>query len=407
VARARETQAKGGEALLAANLLVADGRAAEALELIDGLYRQPNLALVLLQSCQTLTRELPLLVEREPAQVQPSVDFLLPVLERLAGPQTSDPMLRRRAADYLADACEAALGLDNLGPDPAASLARFGRLLDLVRSVNPGSERLYSSQIRLAAYTRDKLHDPAGAARRIEGLLLNLDLPTEGVALVRLTLGECYLAAGDTARGRVVLTRLGRDPEFREAGGHAHYHLARLDLAEGHFATARDRFAVIALDNPGASYANDALDLGLIISEEMENPTGGPDILALYSPSVYFDLTAQPAFRLKALADFVAAAGRRLDLAEPQHLYEKARYDLATLLADADRTDEALDLLQRVVLEHPAGRYPARALQRRGELLLAAGRGEEAQAAWQQLLAQYPEYIFIDDVRDRLRGMPN
>ena len=114
------------------------------------------------------------------------------------------------------------------------------------------------------------------------------------MALVRLTLGECYLAAGDTARGRVVLDNLGRDPEFRQAAGHAHYHLARLDLAQGHFGMARDRFAVVALDNPGAPYANDALDLGLAIAEEMENPSGGPSILALYAASVYFDLTAQP-----------------------------------------------------------------------------------------------------------------
>ena len=40
-----------------------------------------------------------------------------------------------------------------------------------------------------------------------------------------------------------------------------------LDLAEGHFATARDRFAVVAMDNPAAAYANDALDLGLAIAD--------------------------------------------------------------------------------------------------------------------------------------------
>jgi tetratricopeptide (TPR) repeat protein len=238
-------------------------------------------------------------------------------------------------------------------------------------------------------------------------MLLNLNLPTEGLALVRLTLGESYLAAGDTARGRVVLTRLGRDPEFRQAGGHAHYHLARLDLAEGHFATARDRFAVIALDNPGAAYANDALDLGLIIAEEMDNPTGGPDILALYAPAVYYDLTAQPDARLAALESFVAEAGRRLDLSEPQHLYEKVLFELGSVYAENGRVTEAQDLLQRVVLENPDGRYPARALQLQGQLLRGDGRDSAARAAWERLLAQYPDYLFIDDVRDELRTLPN
>ncbi len=405
IERAAEPQAKGGEALLVANLLVADGRVPEALELIEPLYGQTNLVLVLLQNCLTLTRELKLL--DDPAQVQSSVEYLLAVLERLTGPSGGDVVMRRRAADYLADACEVALELDVLGSDPAASVERFSGLLNRVREVHPASERLYSSRIKLAVYTREYLHDPARAARQLEGMLMNLDLPTAGLALVRLTLGESYLAAGDTARGRVVLTRLGRDPEFRQAGGHAHYHLARLDLAEGHFATARDRFAVIALDNPGASYANDALDLGLIIAEEMDNPTGGPDILALYAPAVYFDLTSQPDQRVTALEAFVDEAGRRLDHEEPQHLYEKSLFELATVYAANGRTAEAVDLLKRVVLEHPDGRYPGRALQMQGDLMAAGGRGTAARGAWQQLLAQYPDYLFIDDVRDNLRALPN
>ncbi|MFT5232489.1 MAG: tetratricopeptide (TPR) repeat protein [Candidatus Krumholzibacteriia bacterium] len=403
--RAREPEAQGGEALLVANLLVANGDSKGALKLVDPLFVKSNLAMVLLQNCLTLTRELKLLTDE--AQIEASIDYLLEVLGRLAGPETSDVILRRRAADYLAAACETALEMDRLAADPASSVVKFSRLLDVVEQANPASEHLYSSRIKLAIYERDQLHDANGAARRLENMLLNLDLPTAGLALVRLTLGESYLAAGDTSRGRVVLTSLGRDPRFRQAGGHAHYHLARLDLAEGHFATARDRFAVIALDNPGASYANDALNLGLIISEEMENPTGGPDILALYSPSVYYDLTSQPDAQVVALEDFVVEAGRRLDLTAPQHLYEKALFELALVYAEHDRVDESLAILKRVVLEHPDGRYPGRALQLQGELLQAGGRGTAARTAWEQLLSQYPNYLFSDDVRDHLKTLPN
>ena len=39
---------------------------------------------------------------------------------------------------------------------------------------------------------------PVRAAARLERLLVNLDLPLEGVALCRLELGLCRLAAGDT-----------------------------------------------------------------------------------------------------------------------------------------------------------------------------------------------------------------
>ena len=358
----------------------------------------------LLQNTILLVRELELMGDSP--QLQPSVDYLLAVLERLAGPVNRDLVLRHRAADQLAQVCEIALEAGALGSDPRQAAERFGELLAMVREVHPSSEYLYSSQIKLAAYTRDVLHEPATAARRLERLLLNLDLPSNGVALVRLTLGECYLADGDTARGRIVLDNLGRDPQFRQAAGHAHYHLARLDLAQGHYATSRDRFAVVAMDNPGAPYANNSLDLGLAIAEEMDNPSGGPSILDLYSPSVYFDLTAKPDMRLTALEDFVTRTVLLVDLEEPQHLLERGRFELANLYLDAGRIDEALERLDQVINVHPDGRYPARALVLRGRILQDAGRSDEARNAWERLLSQYPDYLFLDDVRDELRALP-
>jgi len=402
--RSDESGAQSAETLLVANLLVAGGDVAAAIELVEPLYVGRGSLLALLQNTTLLVRELGLMGDS--AQLQPSVDYLLVVLEQLSGPVNKDFVLRRRSADLLAEVCEFALGAGVLGSDPRRAVDRFGELLGLVRDFHPTSEYLYSSQIKLANYTRDVLNEPEVAARRLERLLANLDLPTHGVALVRLTLGECYLAAGDTARGRIVLDNLGRDPEFHQAAGHAHFHLARLDLAQGHFANSRDRFAVVALDNPSAPYANDALDLGLAIAEEMDNPSGGPSILTLYAGSVYFDLTYQPQARLVALEGFVTQAALLVDLEEPQHLLERGRFELATLSLEAGRPDQALEWLRQVVSDHPNGRYPAQALALRGRILQDAGRLEEARNAWERLLAQYPEFLFIDDVRDELRTLP-
>jgi len=78
-----------------------------------------------------------------------------------------------------------------------------------------------------------------------------------------------------------------------------------------------------------------------------------------------------------------------------------------SVYAEHDRIEESLAILQRVVLENPDGRYPGRALQLRGELLQAGGRGTAARTAWEQLLSQYPDYLFGDDVRERLKSLPN
>ena len=209
-----------------------------------------------------------------------------------------------------------------------------------------------------------------------------------------------------TRPARAVLTSLGRDPDFREAGGHAHFHLARLDLAEGHFVTARDRFAVVAMDNPAASYANDALDLGLAIAEELDNPSGGPTLLSLYARAVYFDLVSQPAARGEALRRFIAQAEALADPDEPQRLLERGCWELARLEARSGRPAEALELYTRITVNHPDGRYPAAALAERARLLAAGGRPAEARAVLEQLLAQYPDWLFVDDAREALRSLP-
>lgn len=411
IARLLATASAPGSApaaqVLAANLMLVDGRAAPAVDLVAPLIARPEGALLLMQNAVVLIRES---AQSPPGasptvEAQATVDYLLGVLERLTDSASGAPNLRVRAADLLAETCELALGRGLLGADPGAAAARFDDLLGRVRTVNPGSQYLYSSRIRLAAFRRDRLGQAREAARGLEQLATDMNLPTEGLAMVRLTLGECYLAAGDTARGRQVLTVLGRDPEFRQAGGQAHYHLARLDLAEGHYETARDRFAVIALENPAAPYANDALELGLALAEELENPGGGPTILQWYAQGVYADLTAQPAAHLEALETFVREAAARLDPGEPQHLLERGRFELAQALVAAGRREEALAQLDDVVTLHPKGRFPALALQMKGRLLIEDGQIDRARDAWQRLLSQYPAFLFGDDVRDDLRRL--
>ncbi|PID80926.1 hypothetical protein CSA17_00400 [bacterium DOLJORAL78_65_58] len=407
-ARSRDPQRRVVEILLAANLLLVDGQAEPAVTRVQPLLKARGSTRTCLQNATTLVRELPLLAEDEArrAEAAATADYLLAVLGRITDEQNDDPNLRKRAADHLAAVCETALEHRILGADPAAAADRFGDLLVQVARANPQSEHLYSSQIKLAVYVRDQMGRPRAAARRLESLLLDLDMPLPGVALVRLTLGECYLAAGDTSRGRIVLTRLGREPRFREAGGHAHYHLARLDLAQGHLATAQDRFAVVALDNPAAPYANDALELGLAIAEEMDNPSGGPDFMLLYSQAVYYDLVAQPQKRIEALENFIAAGLERLDMAEPQHLLERARWDLAQAHVAAGRPADAVAVCRDIVRDHPDGRFPAEALMLQGRLLRGLGHEARARSALEQLLVQYPDFLFVDDARDILRSLP-
>jgi len=392
-------------AVLAANLALAAGRVEAALALVRPGLDEPAALRAALDNAGTLARELPLL---PPPPEQAAVGrYLLAILPALAERPELAGRLRQRALDNLAEACAFALANDLLGEDPAAAATRYGELLALVRAGHPESEHLYAAQIQLACFVRDRLRDPGAAAARLERRLLDLDLPLDGVALVRLALGETYLAGRDTLRARQVLTVLGRDAVFREPAGHAHFLLAKLDLAEGHFGTSRDRFAAVALDDPAAPYANDALELGLVVAEELQNATGGPDLLARYARAIWWELAAEPDSQRVALQRYIGRAAVQVDVAEPQPLLERARWELAVLERRAGRTDEALEQLERIVLDQPAGRLAAAALAFRGEIL-AADRHDAtlARREYERLLLQYPDYLFATEIRQRLKDLP-
>ncbi|MBK6898937.1 MAG: hypothetical protein IPH09_06595 [bacterium] len=387
--------------LLRAELLLRLGRADAAAAATADLADDPAAAQVLLHAASILAKELPL--ETEAGTIRPVADWLLATLEKLAGSAAVPRGQQLKVLDLLAGVCEDVLVLDTPGPDRAEAARRLDAVLELVRARSPGSTRLYSARIRLAAYTRDVLGRPAEAAATLERLLVDLDLPLEGVALARLALGETYLAARDTARARTVLTRLGRSPQYRDAAGRAHYLLALLDFAQGGWETARDRLASVALDGSASDVANDALDLGLLIAEELMQPTGGPSRLAAYAPAVGAALVRDDAARLAALQAFVRdVAG---DAAEDR-LLDRVRLELAETLLRAGDADGAASQCRLVSTAHPSGPLAPRALLREGAALVAAGRAQDGRAAWERLLLQYPDALEAEDARLELRSSP-
>ena len=387
--------------LLRADLLLRLGRADAAASATADLIGDPASAQVLLHAAGILAKELPL--EPEPATRRAASTWLITTLEALAVAPTVPRGQQLKVLDLLAGVCEDVLALDAPGPQQAAVAQRLDGVLELVRARSPGSSRLYSARIRLAAYTRDVLGRPDLAAASLERLLVDLDLPLEGVALARLALGETYFAARDTARARVVLTRLGRSPQFRDAAGRAHYLLALLDFAQGGWETARDRLASVALDGSASDVANDALDLGLLIAEELMQPTGGPSRLAAYAPAVAAALVRDDEALREALQAFVRDAGVTVD---QDRLLDRVRLELAETLLRSGDADGAAEQCRLVSADHPSGPLAPRALLREGEALVAARREQDGRDVWERLLLQYPDAMEAEDARLKLRSSP-
>ncbi len=128
--------------------------------------------------------------------------------------------------------------------------------------------------------------------------------------------------------------------------------------------------------------------------------------MQLYAQAVYFQLVRQPDRQRESLEHFVEQAALRLDPEDKQHLLERGRMELAESYLGTDKQELALEQWSKIVREHPDGRYPAQALMRQASLLEELGRGSEARQGLERLLAQYPDFLFIEDVRDKLRNLP-
>jgi len=397
-----ESRHRGASALLRVDLLLRLGNDREAISVVTPYVSEPHAVREILRHVALLVRETPL--EQDQKRRQAQWHWLLAILEMLTQSEAVEVGQRLRVFDLLATAAEDALVAGYLDRDPERAAQRIEEVLELVRVGSPGSTRLYSAQVLLARHTRDVLGDPKAAAQRLERLLLNLDFPLEGVSLCRLELGLSHLAAGDTTRARTVLTRLGRSSQFRDAAGHAHYHLARLDLAQGHWDTARERLSAVALANPRSNYANDALDLALLVAEEQARPNGDAALLEAYSVCIRGDLFGDESMQRGAYERLLARADPEAEADSP--VVARARLELAELDYREGRFARAISLCAAVAADQPDGPYAARALLRQGAMLDRSGDYAQARHAWERLLAQYPTTLEAEDARQLIRDQP-
>jgi tetratricopeptide (TPR) repeat protein len=108
-----------------------------------------------------------------------------------------------------------------------------------------------------------------------------------------------------------------------------------------------------------------------------------------------------------ALERYIDRAAVQVDLSEKQPLLERARLELANLERERGRVDAALAQLDRIVLDQPDGRLAPRALALRGEILATDRRdAAAARREYERLLVQYPDYLFVTEIRQRLRELP-
>lgn len=288
-------------------------------------------------------------------------------------------------------------------------------LQEAVRAIESSAGKLHSAEMEnqnLALKAMILLQDlgqPREALAAFEQLAKqqrDLDQPD---ALIQVQIALCHAALGELEQARAVLEEVVRTDSVQAAApmptmrrpnrpqhvgwSRARFHLAELDVIGGRYEAARTTFAALAEQAPEDRLANDCLDLALLLNEM--GPADAP-ALAVYGASrqarLLHDRTA-----LKTALDKVAADFPNSPLA-PVALFEAGE-----ALAEERSSQQAVDKYGVLLAKYKDHRLAPRALEAAGDLQWAALHHPElAVAAYERILSDYPEDLFLDGVRKKL-----
>lgn len=260
----------------------------------------------------------------------------------------------------------------------------------------PNDKHTTDSLLRLARAYVEYLHQPEDAIALYRRIQMNPNVNVDDMETARVGLGQAYMAAGDTTQARSLFETMGRDMNFIDGQGRAHFHLGQLDFMGGEFERAKNRLRAVAFEAPTASYTNDALDLALLLAEES---MGDDDQAGLrrYGRALYFKMVGQNDSLLTQL--------KILSEKKSPVLRARARLDLAQYWSDAKENARALAQVDSLLSEEPESRLAPRALELQGDLLERQGKSTQARAAYARLLQDFDDYIFIETVRDKIRAI--
>lgn len=203
-------------------------------------------------------------------------------------------------------------------------------------------------------------------------------------------LGRLYLVMGDHRNAQGYFTRLinDRDEQLREAGV---YYTGLLLSFENEYESARDTLTALAEANPSSSFTNDAIELAWTIEEGLQ---GDQKVLERYVNALRCEVAEDTTGALDSLSEI---ASRPADTP----LRSRALFRSGELCEGSGRFDEAIAAFETFIRDYPTDIRVPDAHHRIGHVY-EEGFGNDSLALrkYEDILLSYPRYIFLDDVRE-------
>jgi TolA-binding protein len=257
-----------------------------------------------------------------------------------------------------------------------------------------------SSEAEEALYGRGEIYfqhlDDLDSALVAYRMLLTEYGKSRRAADAAFRIGDCLAVMGDLESARQEYGRLSARSIPEEVREKAAYKLAELSFLEGDFGKAKEGFEQLAGDFPQGFYVNDALIQALFLSEGL---AGDQEVLKAYAGAMRLVLERRYGAALEMFERLQAEYSS-------DQLADQVLMQTALTRNRIDQHHEALADLQELLARHPDSRLCPDALRRMGEIYeFRLHDLPAARQVYERLLAEYPRYIFIDEVRQKLRRL--
>ncbi|MFQ5823331.1 MAG: tetratricopeptide repeat protein [bacterium] len=215
-------------------------------------------------------------------------------------------------------------------------------------------------------------------------------------------IGDCYAAQGKLKEAQIWYERP-LIKQFTNQGikEKAFYKSAYLDFVKGDFGKANEKLKMITENlsediTAEESYENDALELNFLIEE---NQLASSEALKTYAQAQRMKLQRQYSEAIKKLQGI-------LEIFPNAGIIDETLVDLGELENIRGNYTSAIGYLQGLLKGEPESVYNALAQKRIGEIYeQGLGDFQKAQQAYEQVLINYPQSVYLEEVRQKLRNL--
>ncbi|MCX2573327.1 tetratricopeptide repeat protein [Pedobacter sandarakinus] len=241
------------------------------------------------------------------------------------------------------------------------------------------------------------LNQASKAEKGLEEAIQMPGLAAQELSIIKLDLGDVYILTNQPWEAFLVYEQVSKQFEGQPIGNEARFRSAKLSFYQGNFDYSNGQCMVLKTAT-SQLIANDALNLSLLISDNIQTPTDS-NALKMYADAemlIFRNLTEQAIKKLDSISVVYPDNGLKDAV-----LMTKAR-----ILIKANEHMQAVAILKTVTENFKDGIWTDDALFMLGDLYEKKLNDiEQAKIYFQKLITDYPGSMFSAEARKRFRTL--